>query len=389
MAEILKKHHPFSWLYFFRRIAPAAPTGESAITVFLRRTALDLAAYKYGNPDIQGEIRPGKDCEPDDVLQGDWVRVCREIGMPASLKPEILYACDIGFREYKESHILEFLADEIWHCGCMLRRIQKGGTLVVDQQRGPHVVLPHDLEECVSIYDSNCEEYGSATASSGTPIRTLMDASGDELLVTPRYNVERLEFGNIPIRYGDKTFTMLPTKYNFIPIPASFPDIHALVPLAGSSFEKSTGIDLEKLLLILLCLGQWPFLAMAYGNGRRLRSYLQRAYLMDSIDGLSDSLFTMANAKAGVLGTTNFMNKDEVRAILDFLTWTNESSAQINLVTMGPVKLLLKVSEERVIVDHSLFMPFITTVIHFIEGDESAKGSAFEELARARVQKIN
>lgn len=395
LAEVIRTKSVYYWLHLSRRFAPGDNfAGESPQTVWLYSNMENCAYLKYGRLDSSADfvdyVRPEDSAL---VASGNYVKANEFFGMGqrSGLVPSCEYLRDLDFNSLVEHASVRRLVFEYWHTTACLRRLYKGGTLVIDDTDPSeyHVYNDDETESLMKSYDERQGRGGALTTTIGLPI-SLEDIkeSGEAVGYCPVYNVHGITEAQLPqsdlifrlktlTSFGQDDSTFTP---NFVWFPVDFSRVLDTNEFCDTQFAAAYGVSMAK---FLLCL----YTVSSLGTNRHIWTdrkamgleTMQRAYsFWTSLGDLAKTVLELSNEAGSFLQPDLAVSRVDVDRVLGMLLLTDTTREAISLTTLGPRPLLVPSGGERVLLDYAALAPILHSFAHGLE-NVGEKGALFEE----------
>lgn len=383
----------YYWFHLYRRIAPVATfENESDNTVLLYRSILENAFVKYGNRKTNKELifsTLKRKIDIKDIANGWYLEALKffRIADKTPSKGDGIYFGEFGDKEFIEIHSLERLAYEYWRTTVCLRRINKGGTLFIDEGNY-HVKNDHQVELLMKSYDTRGGGWDDLSGSDGIMLTPEKETEG--IMPVPKYNVEQLSLKEFPIHnffsLNLAEDILQRFKPNFTWIMFDFDYYYVTHYFYKESFQKKFGYSLEGFIYFMYLLIYREFRFCRINSNFAGIELIKRAYRhINKIDVLAEELMSYfsENIIASIKEYT--LTKEEIILIIKDLTLPEDTST-ISLKTLGPRFLFLPAIHHDYFIDYSAILHILMTKTHFLKIDKSEKGFLFEDTVIQRLK---
>lgn len=392
MKEIVSEHHSYFWLHLYRRLAPRDTFGdENPVTVSLYRNIMESACLKYGSGRAEDEFVTGGNVDPNAVMSGVYAQALREFeeifGESKSLESlSGAFIKNFGLAEFIQLLSLEKLAHEYWRTTVCLRRIYKGGKLVILKD-AYYVENSREEEHLMNSYDKRNATVGSSVTLSGIPLTDGAEAPGFCLL--PRYNTEGTSARDLQLERVWKT-KWLSEQFppNFAWVRFDMNHYYVQHAFLTNSFESYYGFSLECLVscLYALSMNYWMSCRLI-PDPRALSSIMQRAYVYTTFTAVVEGTYDWLQKSLNSLSVSSrTVGKEEMEKCLAFFTLRDGMRDKISLTNMGPRPLLTPLWDDNVLLDFTAIMPILGTVMHPLRADMTGKGRMFEDYVLKKLK---
>lgn len=380
ISQILSKHSKYYWLYLSRRIAPEPIEFASEWTAHLSRVIFNLAILKHG---IANEnILPFKN---EFVIESGLV-------FPKSL----------SYKDCLNIYQVELLAYWYNAVTAMLRRIWKGGTLIVNG-KDLYIKNTETQERLIQLYDDRVEKYHKLLSSFGYRVEffpRIKELSKEMIILVPFLNVSRTAF---PITFkGEKIEIYDPIWGEFRPnYIYTHMDLNKLFELASRFKDKIKelfGFTPKELILFLLTVCFINFLIIKDSLEARYH-FFQRGYYIilkgelyqNILDDWAKFYIDLAKTKFNEI--INFEDaKNIIVKIVKSLTYSKDDLNIISLWDKFPYKLFFE-THEALVLDLSaipfifltIFQPLASLSGHY----GNIKGVNFEKEVKNLIKRVS
>lgn len=377
IEKLCSTHSKYYWLFLSRRIFPSMPEQVTrSSTLHLHRSTFNLALLKYGNSE-QGDEFAMVPASSDlrEYINGeqpysgetveDWAMPPTEIDddqLQNALQP-IIIPKQLSVAEAVRIYQIEYLSFDYYMISATLRRLWKGGKLVVVGGTYAHVVLPASVEALVGLYDDRAK-YGGLLGKFGTlsgPDILQEEERPDEfVIVVPFPNVER---ENVPLVFPGEEFfdgkvrgPIYPevNPHNFVPVPVSLRPFYEKLCLFREAILSPFQFSPEEIVALLIALSR-QYASIWVRNIPSRYNFFQRGYTLISLHvefqrylaHLYRDAYQHLFGDVSVEQATSSYEK-----LMDWLTYKEEDFSSIDLWNRTGVRLLLP-TEGTLIFDQS------------------------------------
>jgi len=396
IKDIIRKKSIYYWFYLFRRFIPGSYFNNvSPVTIFLYSQIAECAFLKFGNLKVGDELvylnGKNKD-EINKIGNGNYIKALKEMGLLEKTSQKILSPCGTFLGNFEYQELIEFfqiegLILEYWYTTSCLRRLYKGGKLIIDHY-DYSVENTNNTKELIKNFDERNYIYGGRSTSSGILIDDFNEKDKSGISLVPIYNCERFNASNYPVK---KIFNMFGLKNviieekfvpNFIWQPFDFDEYYKKYEFNSTMFKKKFNYSFSCFVSIMHLLFWYAYFQSNTENATISYQHIQRAYsYIPSADNLIDYLFELSK-KIRIPSLQNIdLSKEEIAFAIKELTFTPEKRKNINLTTRGP-RFLIFANNRHLVLDYASILPILSTKHHFLKGNLSAKGPLFENIIR-------
>ena len=374
------------WLHLSRRILPyTMGENKDPETIYATRKILDSAIEKYAKDEFCEGVGITKNFPLSEVLDG--LLMAPDFALERQLLDEA--GPQVVLKKFNTSNLVEYyllekLMYEIWKCSATLRSIGKGAKVVVDHSTP---VLFYDLrsKELSYLLDNYDNRNVKNSASRKGVILKDLGESGGELLV-PYFNIWNLvtdSFNELLEKFSSKI--RFPPGYvsNFIPTGCS---VRGYVknnrPLFNKFFELNHVNVFSIFTVIAALLYKLFFEYITLGSNAAVKVLFMRGYTGPiSISDLLQGVSQFVEEAMSTLDLTDLERGSvDIEKGVRFLTLRNTEI--IDLLFPAPVKMLIPVGDNQLIVDYTKVMSIMDDLMFGVRiSNENFKGDLFEELA--------
>ena len=400
-SQIINGRCIYYWMHLYRRISPGKIFGyESTTTLALYRNMTECCIQKYGRINCGLEIIFGNDnyeISLKDIASGNYIKALKFFSQTNIIvNKQGVYLGKFNETDYLNIYVIERLMFEYWHITTCLRRLYKGGKLVINDD-DYYVINDDNTDYLVKSYDERNEKYGDFCTTIGIEIGIEKEYLSSGCYLIPVYNYNSVSiveypfnnFFNLPEIAVD-AITQKPFIPNFLWFPFDFNSYFVSNSFIKDEFYKYFGYTLECFVTAMFLL----VLRNVYvaKNNKIYAIYLiQNAYTaIISEDELINELIEYSKEiKLPSLGDYELNFKETTKFINDIkLNIDNKKS--ISIATLGPRKIILPSIDKKYIIDLSGIGDIMAKQTHFITGISiEKKGHIFEEYIINKIKKSN
>ena len=399
MAEIISQKSVYYWVYLYRRVGVFESFGEDGRILQNYREIMEVAFKKYGLHGIGDELiqfsNDGSDGNIDLIANGLYKKALNHYGIPMS---KFTFR-GIFLKNFKEKdllniYILERLAYECYGVAACLRRLFKGGYLVINKSGNANslytVHATEELESLMYSFDARSQKYAEVTTSNGVILNA--DFHSNMLMYLPHYNYTHLSFEqcpqyilfDIPFESDERFKKFIP---NFVWYPFDFSYYYHSYEYLSEAFEKEYSYSFKSFVCTMYMLVQYNFI-MSKNSATDAYAALKRGYKhWKNKEALESTLY---NAYSYIKDRIEIsLTREEMSTILNELTLPEDRSI-MSLTTFGPQYPIIPCGQEITIDFHAITNTMLTKM-HYINVDQDKnyedKGHAFESIVIDRLKK--
>jgi len=384
LGQKLQQHSPYYWLHIYRRLAPENAFNDGLLgTVSLYRRTLELAFFKYGRADASGEFVDGSD--PTKVLGGALSELIRDRSIPLDLPANGSYLGPFDFDDFCEFHAVECLAHYLYSLTSCLRWLYKGASLEVRNPDLFRLRPSHELKSLVEGFDRRGEKHSWFATPPGIPLTGFRTAppSMDTILV-PQFNVERLSAEKLGYEYllSETPIEMRGAGPNFSWIPLDLATFRKTHNFLSDQVLTQFGFSVEDLTSFVAAVSWRFWISLRSVDAGFGWNYLQRAYSYGTLGSLRQEWLETSR----VIGSP--IPEERLDNLICCSSYDPVQKSQIDLWSRGPNRLILPLTEDRVVVD-MVALPFLVHDVIWDIGrhvqDWRPKGAPLEDLVEERA----
>ena len=399
MAEIISQKSVYYWMYLYRRIGVFESFGEDGRILQNYREIMEVAFKKYGMYEIGDELiqfsNDGSDGNIDLIANGLYKKALNHYGIPGNK----IRFCGIFLKNFKEKdllniYILERLAYEYYEVAVCLRRLFKGGHLVINDLGNTNTLYTvhatDELESLMYSFDVRSQKYAEVTTSNGVILNAKFHSN--MLMYLPHYNYTHLSFEqcpqyalfDIPFYPDDRFSKFIP---NFVWYPFDFSYYYHSYEYLSEEFENKFSYSFKSFVCTMYMLVQYNFI-MSKSSVTDAYAALKRGYKhWINKEALESTLY---NAYCYIKDRIEIsLTREEMSTILNEL-FLPEDRSIMSLTTLGPQYPIISCGQEIVIDFHAITNTMLTKM-HYINEDPDKnyedKGHAFESIVIERLKK--
>ncbi|MGX6444064.1 hypothetical protein ACWM35_12685 [Neobacillus sp. K501] len=393
MKEIISKKSIYYWFHLYRRIGPITSFNETRQTLWLYRNIMEVAFLKHGKFEVSNELIWSTEDSPvprEKIASGNYLKAMErfEKDKSISVKNYGIFLGEFGVKDFIEIYHLEGLAYEYWRTTVCIRRIHKGGNLIVKFHEY-YVENDEESNLLMKIYDKR--ENGVISTTTGIAVSKILDKP----MLLSQYNIERVSTKDYPyqIMFGlpleIEDLIMDKPVPNFIWQPFDFTYYYLSHKCLEDEFEEKFGFTLKGFVYTCyLITSQAIFSSIEQPNAAL--ELMKRSYRhYTSIDEYVDELLDMSQNKdfQEIIPDGININREEIYTILNELT-LKEDREHLSLRTLGPRALILPSYKRgnNFIIDYAALLPILLTITHFLNFNETKKGTLFEDYVEGELE---
>lgn len=399
MAEIISQKSVYYWMHLYRRVGVFESFGEDGRILQNYREIMEVAFKKYGLCEIGDELiqfsNDGSDGNIDLIANGIYKKALNHYGIPTNK----LRYCGIFLGDFEEKdllniYILERLAYECYGVAVCLRRLFKGGHLVInnlDNEKSLYTVhATEELESLMYSFDVRSQKYAEVTTSNGVILNTEFDSN--MLMYLPHYNYTHLSFEqcpqymlfDIPFEFDERFKSFIP---NFVWYPFDFSYYYHSYEYLSEAFERKFSYSFKSFVCTMYMLVQYDFI-MSKNSATDAYAALKRGYKHRKNKEALES--TLYDAYCHIKDRIELsLSREEMSTILNELILPEDRS-MMSLTTLGPQYPIIPCGQEIAIDFHAITNTMLTKM-HYINDDQDKnyedKGHAFESIVIERLKK--
>jgi len=387
-SEIISKRCIYYWLHLYRRIGVGKIFGyESTTTLALYRNMTECCVQKYGKINCGLEIIFGNknyDIDEKDIASGNYIAALEYFFKSESksgISEKGVYLGKFNETDYLNIYIIERLMFEYWHITTSLRRLYKGGNLIIDN--GTYYVINNENTEFLMKSFDNIEiEKDSINA--GCSLIPYYNYKNISVLEYPFNN-----FFNLPEITFDAS-TQKPFIPNFLWFPFDFDSYFINNSFLMDDFYEFFGYTLECFVTVMFLI-IFRNIYVCKNNKSYAISLIQNAYTaIITQDELIIELVDYSK-EISLPSLENYeLNYEEVSKVINYFKLNLENKKDISIATLGPRKIVLPSIDNKYIIDLSGISDIMAKQTHFITGKNvEKKGNIFEEYIKKRIKNSN
>ena len=401
-SEIISKKCIYYWVHLYRRISPGKIYGfESTTTLALYRNMVECCIRKYGKINCGLEIVFGNnnyDVSLEDIASGNYLKALNFFSLTNhTIDKQGVYLGKFNEIDYLDIYIVERLMFEYWHITTCLRRLYKGGKLVINDN-SYYVICNENTESLMKSYDERNEKYNDFCTTIGIEIGTEKNCLNSGSYLIPIYNYNNVslveypfnKFFNLPEISIDAS-TKKPFIPNFLWFLFDFDNYFISNSFIKDEFYEYFGYSLECFVTsIFLLVFRNGYLARNYNRSYAFK-LIQNAYTtIISEEELVDELIEYSKEiKLPSLGNYE-LNIEETKKFINDLKLNIDNKKSISIATLGPRKIILPSIDNKYIIDFSGIWDILSKQTHNIPGRNiGKKGRIFEDNVINKIKKAN
>ncbi len=294
---------------------------------------------------------------------------------------------DFGVSDYVDIYRLEAYAYEYWLTTARLRRIGKGGSLVVPEDGSFHTGrgINNDLEGLIQSYDERTAAGGLSASALGVAFTMRTPRGADPAPgVMAGYNTERRPWSEVCTIDSAIDGNFVP---NFYLTGIDLGGFYRAHEFAKSSFAAARGFSLLSFIgvvagLGLLELGTVLHQTNATDRTQRLLHLYQRAYVISHWTGYVDALTETVEYLVGPLREAGDPSlASEVPKVIQDLTLSQEKRRGSGFWSLGPRYPFVHYAD-GILVDLQGLPVLLRNAFFGIRLDGGPKGTEFEDFFR-------
>ncbi len=385
MKEILSKHHVYYWLHLYRRLAPENTFNDKSLaTIYYYRNIFESAAIKFGSGAIDNDFLKGDNINTSEIMSGEYEKALDVLQIKDKYRQQIegIYIKNFGIEDFIELLSLERLAYEFWHTTVCIRRIHKGGDLIIENEYDYWVKNSEDVEYLVTSFDQRHKGMEGLSTTSGIPIiPQKFEEKG--LCFLPLYNVSRISGENLQLEELwnlDTNTTFIDNSFspNFAWMPFDLNYYYAQHEFLSIEFKKEYSFSIESFIRSIHAIAIQAWLIGKRETGRAYQ-LIQRAYShFKSLDQyIKEIEYCSSLIKVPVI-SQNSLTKEEILKFVEAFTLNDEMRKKIDLTTAGPRPIFIPTWGNEFLIDYAALPSTLLTAMHFLRADWTTKGVVFE-----------
>ena len=386
MKSIIEKKSVYYWMHLYRRIGVSPSfNGESEVTLYLYRNILEMAFQKYGNSRIGDElILAIADNDKEKIANGLLKKASEHFHVWSVVKEgcEGFALGNFTTKDYSDIYILEAFAFEYWKTTSCLRRLYKGGSLVVTNDNY-YVDCDKSIEFLMQSFDHRTQNMSLWTSRDGIVFGGTKHSSANCSL--PLLNVYResiIDTMQLDL-FGHSMFTQdfIP---NYLSKTIDFGEYYSNRIFYKERFEKKFGYTLDSFCCTVYLMSM-IFYSLGCHSFIRFIEIVKRGYLY--FDGISDFCDTLFQAYQKIESTLPFKtNKTEIEKVLQDMTLSEDRQC-MSLATLGPKYAIIPIGD-RIVIDFVAIPSILETKINRMGNGEDGKGHLFEKIANETLEEL-
>ena len=401
-SELISKKCIYYWVHLYRRISPGKIFGaESDTTLALYRNMVECCIQKYGKINCGLEILYGNDhyeVSLKDIASGNYLKALKFFSFTNyEIDKHGVYLGKFDKIDYLNIYIIERLMSEYWHITTCLRRLYKGGKLVINNS-DYHVVNDTNTDFLMKSYDERNEKYNNLHTTIGIELLTEEETLNSGCCLIPIYNYKNISLAEYPYHHFFNLSEILIdpiTKKPFIPnflwILFDFDTYFVSNSFIKDEFHEHFGYTLECFVTVMfLIIFRNVSLGKNFDKNYAFK-LIQNAYTaIISEDELINELIKYSKQiKLPSLGNYE-LNIEETKRFTNDIKLNNENKKNISIATLGSRKIILPSIDNKYIIDLSGILDIMLKQTHFIPGKNiGKKGRIFEDDIINKIKKSN
>ena len=399
-SEIISKKCIYYWIHLYRRISPGKIYGdESNTTLALYRNMVECCVQKFGRINCGLEILYGNEkyeVDLKDIASGNYIDALKSFSLTNyEINKQGIYLGKFDKTDYLDIYVIERLMYEYWHTTTCLRRLYKGGKLLINDNY--YVINDENTEFLMKSYDERNEKYNDFCTTIGIDVGIKKDNLSSGCYLIPVYNYNNVSiveypfnnFFNLPEIPIDPS-TQKPFIPNFLWFPFDFDNYFVSNSFIKNDFCKHFGYTLEGFVTVMfLLVFRNGYVAK---NNKTYAFYLiQKAYTsIISEDEMVDELVEYSKQIKLPSLSEYKLNTDETHKIINDIKLNNENKKDISIATLGPRKIILPSVDNKYIIDLSGILDILFKQTHYVPGKKiGEKGPIFENNIINKIKKSN
>jgi hypothetical protein len=391
IKEIISKHSVYYWMHLYRRLAPENTFGHlSLVSVRLYRETMEAAFAKYGSLQIGNDLLQGTEIDPDEIMSGEVKRILNGLGAEFKPPPGI-YIKEFSFSQFVELLSLERLVSEFCQVVAMLRRVYKGGSLVIENVKSYYVQNDNITELLIQSLDRRSELFSGHFTERGMPIDSSGGASPKYVCFLPIYNVYRVTLKEYPqdLIFVPNSKPVIGNRVDFAPnfllAPQDMEAYYLHHEFLSKDFADEYGFTFK---CFVQCMMSLSLLVIAISRETGVISgieFMQRAYKFYTstehiVADINSMIESMIRKNLTVPHIEEYQpSPDEIARFLMAFTLNDRLTGQIDLATRGPRPLVIETFPNSYILDYSALPSILHNALSLKEADWTEKGIIFED----------
>ena len=348
---------------------------DSAVTISLTGDILDCAVLKYSLGDENEFVLADSAFSSSLIASGNLDRLLSRLGQTFR-GDGTQYVRVFDKTTALDVLTVKRLAYEYWYTTACVRRLFKGGRLIITDE--DYRVLNDPVQEKLiqSFDDRNAHKRIPATLT-GVPFRTLTASEGASFV--PFYNSHMLHVGEYPLfsHYG----LGVPDEEvpAFLWAPFDFLEYFTSNAFVEKEFAEQTGHQMRALIAVLYLLGVYAMLQFSEAHNAQLALTGYSAW--SSIQRLAAELLMLSNLVKLPTAWSVELTEATIQGVFERFSLESLDIDSISLSTRGPRALILpRASGNGILVDHASVTAILRSLSHLYK-DVEDKGAVFESFA--------
>ena len=400
-SEIISKRCIYYWIHLYRRIGLGKIFGnESDTTLALYRNMVECCIQKFGRINCGLEIIYGNesyDIKAKDIASGNYLEALKFFSLTKhEINNDDIYLGNFNEIDYTNIYIVERLMFEYWHLTTCLRRLYKGGKLLINDNY--NVICNNNTEFLMKSYDERNDRYGNFNTTQGIDLGfNELELLNSGCVLIPQYNYKQVAIQDYPFNkfFNLSNISIDPTnnepfKPNFLWFPFDFDNYFISNSFLKDEFFEYFQYSLESFVTTIFLL-VFRNLHISINNKQYAFYLIQKGYTaIISEDELINDLVEYSKVVKLPSLSKFELNIDETKKIINDIKLNNENKKKINISTLGPRKIILPSIDNKYIIDLSGILDLISKQTHFLpERNIGKKGSIFEDNIIKKIKKEN
>ena len=390
IKDIISKHSVYYWMHLYRRLAPENTfRHESLVSVGLYRQTMEAAFAKYGSLQAGNDLLAGTEIDPGEIMSGEVKRIHDELGIEFNPPPGI-YVKEFSLSHFVELLSLERLVSEFCRVVAMLRRVYKGGWLVIENVKSYTVQNDNTTESLIQSLDRRNEIYGGHVTERGLPTDSGKSVGLKYVCLLPIYNVHRTTLKEYP---QDRILGL-----NFKPVVKNRSDFTPNFLLASidmeayylhheflsKAFVEEYGFSFTCFVQCITALFWLVIIASRETGVVSGIEFMQRAYKIFTstehiVTNINSTIEAMVRNNLTIPSIGNYEpDPDEIVRFLRVFTLSDSLRDYIDLAARGPRPLVIETLPDHYILDYSALPNILHTALSLKSANWTEKGTIFE-----------
>lgn len=402
IAQLVRPHTHYYWVHLYRRIGLGLHWAFDNIcdprTLGLVRSIMEVAFVKHAALDdhMRDLVHVSK-IAIEDIAGGLFYRELARAVQNRHILQQVAQEFRNGnqyvmsqfcTRDYVNIYTLEALAYEYWLVTARMRRVGKGGSIIVSEDGNIYGgdAGGDDFEWLVRNYDSRTDRVPFDASAVGVSFHDTVIAK-DIHAIAACYNLERRTWPDVCSYEEAQQQTLIPNFYLTNVNLAAFYRAHSF---AEQEFSRARGFSLTSFLGVIAAIGLTEIGRVFQSNDYlsrlyRLHQLYQRGYVVRKESDYFADVIGKAVALLDVwLGASAHTLKADAAAVIDSLTLTAEKRRSSGLWSLGPRYAFFHY-DNAVIVDLQGLHVILQNAFFGVRLQNGPKGSLFEEFFRSRA----